>query len=59
MNFYKISFGYFSKLFSGLHVAVNKENSKHSQFQGVVSSALEKKFQIPPLFKEFKNLHKP
>ena len=58
-------------LFSALLIAVNEVNSKHSQISRSMinfqekfsfarsSSALEKRFQIQALFKEFKDLHKP
>ena len=51
MIFFKRSFGYFFKLFSGSSIAVNEVNSKHSQisrslinFQG--SSLIFEEFQV-------------
>ena len=59
--FLDISFAYFLHFFT----AVNEVNSKNSIFKETFSfsksfsSVLEKTFQIPALFKEFKDLHNP
>ena len=52
INFFKLSFGYFVKLFFVLLVAVNEENSKHPQiarsvinFQGNIF--IFKKLHVP------------
>ena len=64
-NLLQTFFGYFFYIPFALFIALNEENSKHSQISTIpincqgVSSALEKTFQRPALFKEFKDTHKP